>query len=240
METKLSPVLNSRAIFLTCVGLACAGLSIALGQGGWLGLSGLALAAGLAWAAPELLTGSQDATLQSLRRSLAPAWLGDAWFGLFIFGASLTGFQGGGSWGLALLTICAALAAWDLQAFRRRVYPVEAENIHLRAYLAQNRRSTTPEAASGDVAEGSGWYLPSDANPARDSTEADVQAAERAALERAHLRALGLVSLSGFGLAYLCFGLAGWLGFEAGILVGLGLGLVLAVILVVMARLTAS
>lgn len=215
--------MNSRALFLVCVGLASLGVAAPLWQRGALDLAALALVAGLAWATPALLASPPPA--QGLRQALDAAWLNSAWFGLFALAAMLMAWLEAGSWPLALLVVCASLAAWDLGAFRRRLAGAPGPATRLRSYQLFPERQAPPP--------------PSPASPPEGAAEAGMaaQALERAALERAHLRALGLASLAGIGISLAGYLLVGWLGFQAGLALMLVLGVALAAGLVALARL---
>jgi hypothetical protein len=198
---------------ITGICLSAGGLAILLALAGDWTAASLALAVGLLWALPELLPA------QKRLAWLGKDWLSNTWFGLLALGAvgvSLSGWR----WWFAFGIVAMALAAWDLQAFRRRTLSGHAagEQTRLRAYH---------NARAGRA------VLESQNNPGA-STQA-----ESAAFERAHLRALGWVWLVGVVGTALLYELASLLRFQAELGLALGLSLALVVGLILLARLLA-
>jgi hypothetical protein len=196
--------MNSRILFLAGA-LACAGLQAVLyGLAGATGVAILAVLIGLLWTLPDLFPGERK--LAWLRQT----WLSNLWF-ILLGLASIGILWIQRPWPVAVLVLILSLAAWDLHAFRQRVYPAERVGgaTVLRAY--HSGRSVV----HGQAVEGE----------------------EQAAFERAHLRALGLVILLCAVLSLGLYFLAGLIAIPAGLLVGLGLTLAMVLSLIFLARL---
>lgn len=217
--------LNSRSILIGCIAFAAGALALGFAwQRRW-EFAVLAVLIGAAWALPELLASSRHLGF------LRSGWLGGLCFGSIILLAVGWIFAGGG-WQLGLIAISAGLAAWDLGAFRRRVFGDAAEQrTLLRAYHPAGRVG----------APANGAFAHSRSNEEETVHEAEpaapAQQAEHLAFERAHLRALGWVSLAGVAAAVL-IALASRL-IHLSLTLGLALGLILVVLvgLLILARL---
>lgn len=204
--------MRSRIFFLTSVLLGAGGLAVLFGLAGVWSVAGFALAVGLAWALPDVLPGQRKVAW------LRQGWLSNSCFvSLSLVAVGLLWL--GRPWWLAMAFLSFILAAWDLQAFRLRVYPAEKVGglTVLRAY-----HSGIPVAPGQVQGE-----FPS-ASPAQ---------AENAAFERAHLRALGLVTLASAGGALLLYLIAGLIRFQVGLGLAFGLTLALVLGLIFLARL---
>ena len=227
--------MNSRSILIGCIAFAAGALALGFAwQTRW-GFAVLAVLLGVAWALPELLASSKRLGL------LGAGWLAGVWFGSFVLLAVGWIFAGGG-WQLGLIAISAGLAAWDLGAFRRRVFGDEAEQrTLLRAYHPAGRVGAPANGVSAH-SRSNGEETAPEAEPAApgqqaEQKQAEQQHAEHMAFERAHLRALGWVSLVGVAAAVLII-LASRL-IHLSLNLGLALGLILAVLvgLLILARL---
>lgn len=224
--------INTRILFFACLIVANGGLGATFALRGERGAALAALLAGLAWALPELSFFQKAAARQRQGWLKDARWLSNLCFGLTALLAALCVLVGY-AWWLALALLAAALAAWDLFAFRQRVFAGRQESSRtvLRAYRRANPVATSaPETGPEPVGEA--------LDESAMSPEGALQAmqAERLAFEAAHLRMLGWVILGGLAGAGLIYTAAGWLRFPSGLSLALALSLGLVILLIGLAR----
>jgi hypothetical protein len=233
-------MLSSRFFFFLSAILAAVALSTGAMLAGSPTVAILAVALAGLWLSPELLPAS------GWRDRLRSGWVSNACLGTFTLFALWLELVDQ-PWPLAVGVLAAALAAWDLFAFRRRVYWQERAlgGAVLRAYHAPGARmadGNTPEPGAAYPLAYPESDTPAGAAGEEDETQLPAQAAvvasaaANAALERSHLRALGAVILAGVGCAALLYLLAGAVELRLGLAAALGLGLGLVIALIVLVR----
>ena len=222
--------MNSRYLFLVFVALTSGGMCVLFALHGANEAAGLILVFGLVWALPELFP-----------RQRRLGWLRAGWISNLCFLFTAIGAAGlllnRWSWWWALLVISVALAAWDLQAFRRRVFAPDTTLVDtiLRSYQTGSENGASPTAPDGSSTEDeklTGKTAQETSLPLNGSA-----ARESAAFERSHLRALALVTLAGLFITAIVYELATRVRFSPVLGVGLLLSLGVVVVLSFLARL---
>ena len=228
--------MNSRFLFLICVALASASPSVLFALHGANEAAGLILVPGLAWALPELFP-----------RQRRLGWLHAEWISnlcLLITAIAAAGLLiNGWAWWWALATICIALAAWDLHAFRLRVFAPQTTLVGttLRYFRTQMAIPNGGHESNQLGADGGEEPAPeSSTKPAKSDNQADVAqesaAFEHRSAERTHLRALALVTLAGLAFTTIAYELAARIRFRPALEVGLLLSLGLVIVMSLLAR----
>ena len=229
---------NSRNIFIACALVAGSGLAGALLLSGYIAAALIAAAAGLVWALAELL--AERAGMDWLRQS----WLSNTCLALIALGGVWLELIGE-PWWLALAILIAGLAAWDLFAFRRRVFWQQRSKggAVLRAYRAGGNGLPAGQGIASQAAYPLA-YPESQNETGEVETDTPMAAeaateAESVALDRAHLRALGSVTGAGAISAVLLYLIAGVINLRVGLGSGLGLSLLLSIALILLMRMMA-
>jgi len=230
---------NSRNIFIGCALLAGGGLASALLLNGYAAPALLAAGTGLIWALAEL--SSDRNGLDLLRRS----WLSNTCLALIAIGAIWLELIDE-PWWLALAVLIVGLAAWDLFAFRRRVFWQQRAGggAVLRAYRASGNGLPVGQGIASQAAYPLAYPESQSESASVEEVDGPLAAqaaamAESAALDRAHLRALGSVIGAGAISAALLYLIAGVINLRVGLGSGLGLSLLLSIALILLVRMMA-